>query len=253
MNAKPAPANGPWSQILSAVTDILFPPLCHGCRAFIPDAGEIHLCRDCLVKSPPIVSPLCTVCGVPFLTEGGSDHVCGGCLAHLPPYETARAAALFEGPAREMIHRFKYGYKVHHARPLGLMTADRIGESVGRWGADLIVPVPLHLKKLRERGFNQAVLLGELLAKQWRLPMGRDNLRRTRWTEPQILLSGVERRENVRGAFTLCDPGEVRDRRVVLVDDVCTTGSTVAECALTLRKGGAAAVFVVTVARAVQD
>jgi len=238
--------------LLNALLDIVFPPLCHGCRAFIPDAGELHLCSDCLGGSPPIVTPLCTVCGLPYPTEGGSDHLCGGCLNDPPPFAAARAAVLFEGPVRDLVHRFKYGNKVQHVRPLGLLTARRIGVFAEAFGGDLIIPVPLHVKRLRQRGFNQAVLLGDLLAIKWRIPMVRDNLCRTRWTEPQITLSAAERRDNVRGAFALRDAGGVRDRRIILVDDVYTTGSTVAECAGTLKRGGAAAVLVVTVARAVQ-
>jgi len=251
-NRQPALVPGPWSRFLTAFTDILFPPLCHGCRTFIPDAGELHLCSDCLVGSPPIVSPLCTVCGLPYPTEGGSDHLCGGCLDNPPPFAAARAAVLFEGPVRDLVHRFKYGNKVQHARPLGLLTAHRTGSSAEAFAGDLIIPVPLHLKRLRQRGFNQAILLADLAARKWQLPLSRDNLRRTRWTEPQITLSAAERRENVRGAFALRDAGEVKNRRIILVDDVYTTGSTVAECAGTLKKGGAAAVLVVTVARAVQ-
>jgi ComF family protein len=131
------------------------------------------------------------------------------------------------------------------------LTAYHIGEFVVSSRADLIIPVPLHVKRLRERGFNQAVLLGEILAKQWRLPLSRNNLCRIRWTEPQISLSAGERRDNVRGAFAVREATSVRNRRIILVDDVYTTGSTVAECARTLKKGGAEAVFVATVARAI--
>lgn len=238
--------------LLKAFLDIIFPPLCHGCKAFIPDAGDIHLCESCLDGSAFVASPHCTICGLPFLTEGGTNHLCGGCIEAPPPFAAARAAMLFDGPVRELIHRFKYGNKVQHSRPLGLLTAQRLGEFAAGCAADLLIPVPLHLKRLRQRSFNQAVLLGEHLAKQWRIPLSRDNLRRIRWTEPQISLSAAERRENVRGAFAVRDTASVRNRRVILVDDVYTTGCTVAECAKTLSKGGAAAVFVVTVARAMQ-
>jgi len=239
------------SPFLNALTDILFPPLCHACREFIPDAGAVHLCAGCLAGSPAIVSPLCPVCGEPFATEGGSDHPCGGCTASPPPFVAARGAVRFDGPVREVIHRFKYGKKVHHARPLGLLAATRLAGFAAAAAADLVVPVPLHLKKVRQRGFNQAVLLGERLAGAWRLPLSRNNLRRIRWTEPQIGLSAAERRENVRDAFGVLHPPEIAGRRIILVDDVYTTGSTVAESAETLMNSGAAAVFVVTVARAV--
>ncbi|HEY6873397.1 MAG TPA: ComF family protein [Geobacteraceae bacterium] len=236
--------------LLKAFFDILFPPLCHGCKSFIPDAGELHLCPACLAGSPAIDSPLCTVCGLPFATEGGIDHCCGGCHEEPPPFAAARAAVVFDGPVRELVHRFKYGKKVQHSRPLGLLAARQLDEFAAASEADLLIPVPLHVKRLRQRGFNQAVLLGEILAKRWRLPLSRNDLRRIRWTEPQINLSAAQRQGNVRGAFAVHDPAAVRDRRIILVDDVYTTGSTVAECARTLKKAGAEAVFVVTVARA---
>jgi ComF family protein len=237
--------------LLKAFLDILFPPLCHACKSFIPDAGAIHLCESCLAGSPAIASPHCTLCGLPFLTEGGTDHLCGGCIRNPPSFAAARAAVMFDGPVRDLIHRFKYGKKVQHCRPLGLLTARQLGEFVAASSADLIIPVPLHVKRLRERGFNQALLLTEALAKQWRLPLSRHNLRRIRWTEPQISLSALERKENVRGAFAVHDAAGVRNRRIILVDDVYTTGSTVAECSRTLRKAGAEAVFVATISRAI--
>jgi ComF family protein len=237
--------------LLKAFLDILFPPLCHACKGFIPDAGEIHLCESCLAVSPLIASPHCTLCGLPFLTEGGSDHLCGCCREAPPAFSAARAALLFDGPVRDLIHRFKYGKKVQHCRPLGLLTARQLGPFAATAAADLIIPVPLHVKRLRERGFNQAVLLGEFLAKEWRLPLSRNNLRRIRWTEPQIHLSAADREENVRGAFAVHDGDGIRQKRIILVDDVYTTGSTVAECAKTLKKSGAEVVFVITVARAV--
>lgn len=236
--------------LLKALLDILFPPLCHGCKAFIPEAGELHLCPECRAGSPFITSPFCTVCGLPFATEGGIDHRCGACIDEPPPFAAARSAVLFEGPVRELIHRFKYGNKVRHRRPLALLAAGELGGFAAWSGADLIMPVPLHVKRLRQRGFNQAALLGEILAGKWRIPLSRNNLRRVRWTEPQISLTAAERRNNVRGAFAVRDAGAVRGRRIILVDDVYTTGSTVAECARTLKKGGAEAVFVVTIARA---
>ena len=236
---------------LKALLDTLFPPLCHGCRQFIPDAGKLHLCADCRAGSRAITSPCCPVCGIPFLTEAGIDHRCGACLSDPPRFDAARSAVLFEGAVRELIHRFKYSSKVQHGRPLALLAAGHLAGFAGECAADLVIPVPLHVKRLRERGFNQAVLLGEILAKQWGLPLSRRNLRRTRWTEPQISLTAAERKQNVQGAFSLSDRAAVKDRKILLVDDVFTTGSTVAECARTLKKGGAKAVYVVTVARAI--
>jgi ComF family protein len=237
--------------MLKALLDILFPPRCHFCKAFIPNASDLHLCAACLEDCSLISSPLCTVCGIPFQTEVGEDHTCGGCISQLPRFTAARSATLFDGPVRELIHRFKYNGRVQHCRPLALLTARQIGPFVQSASPDLIIPVPLHVKRLRQRGFNQAVLLGRVLAHEWRLPFSLGNLRRIRWTEPQINLSAAERVANVRGAFSVRDPALLRDKRIILVDDVYTTGSTVAECARVLFKADAAAVCVVTIARAV--
>ncbi len=237
--------------MLKALLDILFPPLCHACKAFIPCAGAVHLCAACRERMIPLGSPLCPCCGRPFATQEGIDHPCGYCLTARPPYRAARAALCFTGPTRELIHRFKYSHHVRLRRPLGFITAERLAGFIRHVEPALIIPVPLHGKRLRQRGFNQALLLGEVLARTWRIPLSRDNLRRMRWTEPQVTLTAAERALNVKGAFAVRDAREIKEKRLILVDDVYTTGSTVVECVRTLLKAGAAEVCVVTVARAV--
>lgn len=237
--------------LLAALLDFLFPPLCHVCRRFIPDAGALHICPSCREDMPPAGHPLCTVCGAPF-PGAGEDHPCGDCLTGKPAFDAARAALLYEGHGRKLIHAFKYSNKTHLRRPLALLTAEVLTEFVASRSPDLIVPVPLHVRRLRSRGFNQALLLGELLARMWRLPMARRALKRVRWTEPQITLSADERRDNVKGAFAVPDRAAVAGKHVLLLDDVLTTGSTVQECARVLKQAGAAAVTVITIARAVQ-
>jgi len=234
-----------------AFLDILFPPLCHVCKSFIPDAGVMHLCAACREKIVPVGSPLCTVCGIPFHTENGMDHVCGSCADAPKPFMSARAAVHFAGPAQELIHRLKYGKKVHLSRPLGLLATHHLASFIVESGAEMAVPVPLHPGRLRKRGFNQALLLAGFLASGLNLPLSRDNLRRIRRTEPQIHLPVGDRVKNVRGAFAVKDPRRFADKRVLLVDDVYTTGSTVSECSRVLKHAGAAEVYVATAARAV--
>jgi ComF family protein len=235
---------------LHAVLDFLFPPLCHICHEFIPSAGLLHICSACHERLKPIDSPLCAVCGIPFI-GAGEDHTCGGCITSHHHVEAARAAVVYEGACRDLIHAFKYRNKTHLRRPLALLTIERLSGFVALREPDLIIPVPLHRKRLRRRGFNQAVLLGEIFSTHWRIPLDRRNLRRIRWTEPQVNLSAGDRRVNVRGAFSIRNPDLVKGRRVLLVDDVLTTGSTVEECALVLKSAGAVEVIVVTVARAI--
>jgi ComF family protein len=212
----------------AAALDIIFPPLCHVCRNFISTAGEIHICPECRELMPPIVAPLCIVCGIPF-AGAGTDHVCGRCSSS---------------------HPFKYRNKTHLRRPLALLTMESLSEFIQSRRPDLIMPVPLHRKKLSSRGFNQALLLGEILSQRLKIPLDRRNLRRIRWTEPQVNLAAADRRLNVKGAFAIHESAMVKGRRVLLVDDVLTTGSTVEECGRVLKASGAADVTVITVARA---
>lgn len=237
-------------ELLRAFLDVLFPPLCHLCKVPVPEGGRIHLCDPCLGAMTPIVSPLCPICGVPHGTEGGIDHPCGSCILKPPPFDGARGAFLYEGSIRELIHRYKYGYRVHLRRPLALLAMEHLTPFVLSVAPHVIVPVPLHRSRLRERGFNQALLMGSIMARKWNLPLLRDTLRRIRPTAPQVTLSARERTTNVRGAFAVSDPVGIGGRRVLLLDDVATTGSTVAECARVLKGAGADAVFVATVALA---
>ena len=231
-----------------ALLDLLFPPLCHVCKAFIPKAGDLLICAGCLSKIPFVASPLCTVCGSPFATEAGVDHTCGACIIH-QPIHICRSATVFEGPVQELIHRFKYGSRVHLCQPLGVLTATTLAPFCSQAAPDLIIPVPLHRKRLRQRGFNQSQLIGEVLEKKWKVPLEIGNLRRVRWTEPQTTLDAHERVTNVRGAFAVREPKRLEGKRVLLVDDVLTTGSTMRACAEALREAGVAALFAVTVAR----
>lgn len=244
----PEPAAGSY---LSSLLDLLFPPLCHSCRALLANPGKVNLCPACIAAAPPITSPLCSCCGRPFATVAGADHLCGSCTLAPPPFTAARAALLYTGTTRELIHGFKYSHKVILRRPLGLLAAPYLDNFVTAFAADVMVAVPLHSERLRQRGFNQAVLLGEIFSQRWGIPLLRNNLRRTKRTEPQINLAASARAENVKGAFALAEPAGLAGKRVLLVDDVYTTGSTVKECALTLGRGGAAAVAVVTIARAI--
>ncbi|GFO53269.1 amidophosphoribosyltransferase [Geomonas sp. Red276] len=231
-----------------SLLDIIFPPLCHACRSFIPQAGDLLICPSCLEKTSFLVSPLCPVCGVPFATENGVDHFCGECLGRHPGYRT-RSSVLFDGPVRDLIHGLKYGNRVHLAHPLGILTATALAPFREEAMPDLVIPVPLHRKRLRQRGFNQAQLLAKVLGKRWRVPVETGNLRRIRWTEPQTTLDAEARKRNVAGAFEVKKGERVEGKRVLLVDDVLTTGSTMKECAEALLEAGAADVVAVTVAR----
>lgn len=236
--------------ILNTLFDFIFPPLCHNCRAFIPDAGALHICPACRDEIKTVTSPFCLICGIPF-TGTGDDHACGKCLGDRPAFDVARAAVIHEGSFRDLIHAFKYSNKTHLRRPLALLTIELLDDFVREERPELILPVPLHLDRLRKRGFNQAVLLGELMSREWHIPMERRTLLRLRRTKPQVALSAAERLENVKNAFGLSRTDGISGKKILLVDDVITTGSTVDECARVLKKAGASRVSAITVARAI--
>jgi ComF family protein len=151
----------------------------------------------------------------------------------------------------EAIHRLKYGRHTSLSQPLSALVRKTFFESWDGTTVDLLIPVPLHLKRLRQRGFNQAHLLIRGWAKQDGMAFDGLTLSRSRWTEPQTALSRKERKKNIRGAFVVKHPERIRGKKIVLVDDVYTTGSTVNECARVLIKAGAAFVDVLTLARAI--
>lgn len=165
-------------------------------------------------------------------------------------FESARAAAVFQGALREAIHCLKYRSAESLGEPLGAYLANRcvVEGLLPDGGIDLIVPVPMHPARQRARGFNQAHLLASPLADMLGVPLLPGVLARVRKTPPQVGLTSEARRRNLTDAFAVPDAAVVRDRRALLVDDVFTTGSTVAACARTLKQGGAASVIVVTLA-----
>jgi len=235
-------------QLFHALLDVFLPPICHICHSFIPNAGTLHICKTCRDSLPLVSSPLCPVCGIPFIGTG-SDHRCSACLSNPPHFDTARAHFLYEGPIRDLIHSFKYNRKTHLRNPLALMTLEGMSVFLVNQNPHLIIPVPLHRSRLRQRGFNQAVLLGRAISHQLSLPMSPNTLARTRPTEPQIDLSAAQRQVNVKGAFTVSKPDQVAGKRILLLDDVMTTGSTMNECAKELKKAGADVVIAATIAR----
>lgn len=229
--------------------DLLLPPRCYICRKAVHFDGTLHICSDCHASLPFILSPACTVCGIP-MAGAGEDHPCSRCITTPPPYRTARAALRYEGSCRDLIHTFKYQYKSHLRRPLGLLMAHNLKYFAQHQRPELLVPVPLHVSRLRQRGFNQSVLLGEILSKQWQIPLLRQGLQRIRPTVPQVELTRDQRLSNLKGAFVVKDGLPVLNRRVMLVDDVFTTGSTLRECARILLQAGCLEVSAVTIAHA---
>jgi len=217
------------------------------------------LCDGCVDAFSPAASPLCTACGMIFKSREGMDHLCENCMRSPGQYRMVRSAGIYERSLRTMIHRLKYGGKVQLARPLGKLLFAAFFSYWNTGGIDLVVPVPLHKDRFRGRGFNQAYLLIRDWAAPsagWRLlpantRIAPRTLVRHRPTRPQTELDKKGRVENIKDAFTLSGDIPVAGRRVLLVDDVFTTGATAGECARVLMKGGALHVDVLTLARSV--
>jgi ComF family protein len=188
---------------------------------------------------------------MPYPVDEGEDHLCEDCIESASSFTMARAAGKYETVFMDVIHRFKYQGKIFIGEALGKFMAglDYTGLEIS--DRTLIIPIPLHRKRLRERGFNQSVILAREISRHYAVPMKFGLLKRKIHTEPQINLGKDDRVRNVKGAFEVVSPEVIEGAKILLIDDVYTTGSTVNECAKVLRKNGAADVVVLTLARAV--
>ena len=240
---------------LKNLIDIIYPPRCPICQEFIRDnhldqENGKSFCRACFADFRRIHSPLCPICSRPFVPEMQDDHLCEDCLRIRPFFDAAGAPYLYEGTLMSAIHHFKYGAKTFLADSLGLLLAHFAQIWVEKSDGILTMPVPLHPKRLRERGFNQSLLLARHVAGKLDTDLDFLSLRRIRYTSPQTGLGKEDRRKNVRNAFQLKDPELVKGRAVLLVDDVTTTGNTLNECARVLKRSGCDRVICLVLARA---
>jgi ComF family protein len=213
-------------------------------------AMALHFCPDCRSQWTAVAPPLCSRCGLVFESREGEDHRCGRCLDRQDGFSRARAAGIYNATLQIAIHALKFKNKVCLAGPLGALLYDTLQTYWTAEDIDVVAPVPLHHRRFKKRGFNQAYLL----MRQWP-PFGetaiiRDLLVRIRATAPQTGLDRRQRRRNIKNAFAVRRPGQSANKRVLLVDDVLTTGATVDACANALIRDGAKRVDVLTLARA---
>jgi ComF family protein len=229
--------------------DLFFPSRCLHCGLSLGVAGRLRLCSDCLSLVAPLVHPLCVCCGTPF--SGGTDHLCGECLNSRFAFDRARSLFYHREPVSSLIVNLKFNCSLTGLTTLASLCSRTLpAASLNR--PDIILPVPLHVSRLRERGFNQSLLLAKsCLPPEWRKYIRCGLLKRIQATAPQTSLSGRTRRTNLARAFSLADGQQVTGRRILLFDDVFTTGATLHECAKVLIRAGAAEVEALTLTRAV--
>jgi ComF family protein len=222
------------------------PPLCPACREPVEGRG---LCPACWSKLSFITRPYCERLGIPFVYDPGPGILSMEAIADPPAYHRARAAVRFDDVARALVHALKYGDRLDLAPMMGRWVSQAGRELLAE--ADALVPVPLHWRRLWARRFNQSAMLAAAIAKESGVPIAAGALKRVKPTAQQVGLSRTERAQNVQGAFRVPPEGKaaVTGRRLVLVDDVLTSGATVDGCARALLRAGAANVDVLIFAR----
>lgn len=234
---------------LQALADLCFPPSCLNCGISLQQSA-ILFCDSCLEKIKFIHKPYCPCCGIMFLS--GENHLCALCLKKSWHFTRARSIIVYNAPAAKAILGLKFG-----GRKAALKTFAKFKQQCSPCGdlvtPDCIIPVPLHSNRLRQRGFNQSLLLARAFFPDEKKKIKKTTLQRRRDTVSQTGLDGLSRRRNMRDAFLVHKGTEVYGKKIVLVDDVFTTGTTVNECARALKQAGAAQVDVLTLARVAKN
>lgn len=232
----------------------IMPVACVGCDRLLTADPVPFFCRQCWDRIVPITGPSCSRCDQPFVSPAtiswSPDHQCQNCLERPPAYQRAWTLFPYLPPLQDAICSFKYRGRVPLAKPLASLM---IGALPPEIDADLIIPVPLHHSRLRAREFNQSLLLADHVARHLACPVSITDLSRLLPTDPQTTLSRPERLRNLRQAFAVHNPDAIAGRRLLLIDDVYTTGTTLNECAKALLKAGAAFVCALTLARTIDS
>jgi ComF family protein len=228
--------------------NVALPPLCPACRTLVNDSG---LCAECWSQLAFISAPYCPRLGIPFVYDPGPGILSMQAIADPPAYHRARAAVRYDDVARKLVHAFKYGDRLDLAPTLGRWMARAGGELTAE--ADALVPVPLHWRRLWQRRFNQSAALAKEISAVAGVPLAHAALKRVKATAQQVGLSRPARAANVQGAFRVPPDArsEVKGRRLILVDDVLTSGATLDACARALLRAGAAQVDALVFARVV--
>lgn len=236
---------------LRNLINIILPPRCLKCGKVL--STQNGLCADCFKQISFIGKPLCYRCGRPFSSEmhikSGVKHLCGACLKEKRPlFVMRRSVFLYDDESKKLILDFKFKDKTFAAETLANMLYGA-GYDIWRENPDMIIPVPVHWRRLLKRRYNQSALLVKYLSLRTAVPADYSSLVRQQNTIPQVQLAGAARRKNLLHAFAVKYPHKIQGKKIVLIDDVETTGSTLKECAKVLKKAGAAKIYALTLAR----
>lgn len=236
---------------INTILDLVYPPSCIACHALLKEEPGQTFCRPCSETLEPVVVPVCVICGSPLESENCGAVPCVLCRSDSPAFQSAFAPLMYGGALATAIIRFKYHGASHLARALAGLMISCVEQRLSSRQWDIMVPVPLHITRLRRRGYNQAFLLARHLARKINLPVNPHLLMRIRDTPPQTGLTRRERRKNMGEAFAVRDKS-LQGLRVLLIDDVLTTGATADACAKEMLKAGVKWVEVVSLARHVK-
>lgn len=242
-------------RVLGRIADLLWPRMCAVTSCGRPsDRPDRHICSNCFATLPILeAGGECSLCGMPVPAETPHEFTCETCLAERPAFERARSALRYVGPAIDLVKAFKYGRNLQLVEDFGDLMEATLRAKFESAAVDVLIPVPLHPHRMRERGFNQSELLAETLARRINRRLDTRSLVRRRDTEHQARINADERRSNLNAAFAVARPEYVRGRTVLLIDDVMTTGTTLSACAKPLLNAGASRVWCLTLARAVKE
>ncbi len=232
--------------IIYALQELFFPARCLGCEKQLLSSQPPLLCDHCLAGAIEISAPLRLCCGRAF--AAGQDYFCDSCSHNRFAFNKVQSLFRYQEPVSTLLIQLKFGRTLTGLASIAAL-AQNAASSLRYDEPDIVVPVPLHIQRLRDRGFNQSLFLARACFPEWRKKIRVDLLRRDRPTVPQTHLSGKARRSNLKKAFSVRKPHDLVDKHILLLDDVFTTGSTLHECAKVLQAAGAAKIEAVTIAR----
>ena len=232
--------------ISKVLLNLIYPLRCPLCQRPLYAPGESYLCQQCSSKIKRLTLSTCKGCAKPFFEK---KSLCFECKGKKFYYDKVVVAAIYDDIIRRSIHLLKYARKTALAKPLGILLIEAVSrlDCIGQ--IDLAIPVPLHNRQLRRRGFNQAEILARSCRQRLAIPVSTGNLVKAKLTHTQSDLKRDERFKNVEGAFLVKKPSDVKDKNILLIDDVLTTGATLNECARTLKRAGAEKIIAMAIAR----